>query len=104
MALGASIRKARGRTTQEALAQAMKTDQSRVSKWERDHHRPTLEEIRAIEDAVGRPRGFILVHAGLVTLPRGIEDQIALDPRLTDVSRTAILGALKGIMETQGTP
>lgn len=98
MALGAAIRTARGRTTQEKLAELLETDQSRVSKWERDHHRPSLEEVRAIEDALGRPRGFILVQAGLVELPQGLEDQIALDERLSDGERELLLASLSGLL------
>jgi transcriptional regulator with XRE-family HTH domain len=76
--LGPAIRRARGRTTQQQLAELLETDQGRISKWERGHHRPTLEEIRSVERALGRPDGFILFEAGYLTLPTTIEETVVL--------------------------
>jgi transcriptional regulator with XRE-family HTH domain len=98
VSLGAAIRTARGRTTQQQLAELLGTDQTRVSKWENNAHRPSLEEIAAIEAALGRPLGYILIRAGLVELPRSLEDSIDVDPRLDDRARAALRGALAGLL------
>lgn len=101
MALGAAIRTARGRTTQQQLATLIGTDQTRVSKWESDTHRPSLEEIRAIERALDRPPGFIFVQAGLISVPMTLEEQIKVDPRLNDADRVALLGSLSGLLNAK---
>lgn len=100
MTLGAAIRTARGRTTQQQLAERLGTDQTKLSKWEGDHHRPSLEELGEIERACNRPRGFILVAAGFVELPASLEAAIDVDPRLTDEGRAALRGALAGVLGT----
>lgn len=55
--------------TQVRLAKAAEMSQERISRILSGarNARPTLEQLERIEDAVGRPRGFILTLAGYCT-------------------------------------
>lgn len=86
---------------QVALADAIGTDQGTVSKWENGKQRPSFEDVSAIEDACGRRRGWIYIHAGLVEDVTSIEDAIAVDKRLSDAQRAAVAGALLGVLSQQ---
>lgn len=93
--LGGAITVARGRMTQKALAKALfgnESRQSTISRWERGlAERPTLEEINAIEEVTGKPRGWILVRAGYVELPSSTRDAIVADTALDDQHRDIML-------------
>ena len=90
--LGSAIRRARGTMTQTDLAQALGLDQPKISKWERDKDRPSLEDIQAIEDATGARRGFILISAGCVEEVLTVEDALAVSP-ISDGDRELVLAA-----------
>lgn len=77
--------------TQEELADRIGTDQPTVSKWERNLIRPSLENIRLIEAATKRPRGFVFIAAGLVDLAQDVRHAIELDTALTDDGRRSVL-------------
>lgn len=98
-ALGEGIRLARGRATQIEFAELLGTDQSTLSKWERGIQRPALETLMQIEDAAGRPRGFILVSAGLVEMPTTFEEVLAMDGRLEEAVKEVILGGLRAAQQ-----
>lgn len=58
--------------TQAKIAEVLDSDQGTVSKMLRGVGRKfSLEQIAAIEDAAGEPRGTVLAMAGLVT-PDGV--------------------------------
>jgi transcriptional regulator with XRE-family HTH domain len=86
---------------QEDLATAVGTDQPTVSKWERGIIRPSLEYLRAVERATGRPPGFVFVAAGLVELPQSTEDAIAMDTRLSDAAKDSVLAVLETMSRHQ---
>lgn len=81
--------------TQQQLAERLGAgvDQPTVSKMVRNQRRPSLEEIRAIEDAAGVPHGAVLRAAGFVDLGASVPDAIAADPGLTPVARSALVAA-----------
>lgn len=96
MAIGKAIRRARGSMTQEQLAALIAVDQPTLSKWERNLQRASFEHIRAVEDATNRPRGFVLVAAGLVEKVTTVEDAIAMDPTIDDRFRDLLLTSVQG--------
>lgn len=66
--LGEAIAKCRGEShSQFQLALALGMTPSGVAKWEQNERQPKLVEITRVEEACGRPRGFILALAGFVT-------------------------------------
>lgn len=97
--LGAAVRAARGRMTQGELAAALGVDQPTISKWERDDIRPSLEQLRAIEETTGRRRGFILIAAGVVEDVTSVEDAIEAHPDLSEEARRVLLRAFDGALE-----
>ncbi len=91
--IGEALRRARASTKQEVVATALGVDQPTVSRWESDKTRPTLEQISAFEEAVGRPKGFCLIAAGYVEMPTTAREAIEADPILDPALRTVVLGA-----------
>jgi transcriptional regulator with XRE-family HTH domain len=85
--------------SQERLAELIGTHQSRVSAWVGGKNRPSLETIAAIEDATGRPRGWILERAGFVAMPTTTEQMLAFDPELDEHSRR-VLRAVYSVLTT----
>lgn len=72
--LAASLRSAKGETTQTKLAELTGIDQGRLSRilnYSRNET-PTLDEIVRIEVALGLPLGYVLAAAGYVT-PAGVK-------------------------------
>lgn len=82
---------------QEELAALVGSDQPTISKWERDLQRPSLEHLRAVEEATGRPRGFVLLQAGCVDDVTTVEEAIAVATDLDDAARRALLGTYQSI-------
>ena len=91
--IGEALRKARAATKQEVVAEALGVDQPTVSRWESDKTRPSLEQINAFEKAVGRPKGFCLIAAGYVEVPKTAREAIEADPSLEPGQRKVVLGA-----------
>lgn len=91
--LGVCIKTARGERTQAWLAEAIGAgDQSTVSDYEVGRSRVNLDQVVAIEDALGLHRGQLLVASGYVPEVQNAEDAIKLDPNLTDrFDRQALL-------------
>lgn len=81
----------KGRKTQDELAVATGFGQSTLSQWENGRSMPDLDQLRAIEEACGRPRGWIALQAGYVAGLTKIEDAIAMSPDLDDVGRDIVL-------------
>lgn len=88
--LGRAIRAARGLVSQKELAERLGVEQPLVSKWENDRRRPSLEELHAIEGALGRRQGFILITAGCVHDVLTVPDAIAVAP-ISDDARGYLL-------------
>ena len=77
--LGQAIKMTRTRLgfTQVEIAEALDIPQSHLSRWELDKAVPSLEQVGALEVALGVRRGALLVQAGYVD--SGITDiEIAL--------------------------
>lgn len=98
--LGEAIRAAyQGRLTQAQLAGIVGVEQSTVSKWSRGTARPTLEQIRDLESACGRPVGFVLRAAGFCQDARSVPEAIDADAALTDATRAVLHRAYEGALE-----
>lgn len=95
VSLGVALRAARKPRTQDEMAEALGVDQATISKWERGVSRPTLEEIRAFEEAAGRARGSVLVATGSVELKEGVELAITADDRLGAEQKDYLLNAYR---------
>lgn len=92
MDLGKAIKRARGATTQDQLAALLPdVSQPQVSKWEKGKQAPSIQAIMAIEDALGRPRGWIFRAAGLVAEPVDVREAVASDPSLSDEARRVLV-------------
>jgi hypothetical protein len=89
----------RGRLSQGALARALGYSQPSVHQWVSGASLPKIVDIPRIEDACGRPRGFILHLAGLVAPVRTVEEALAMDPTLDDAGRSVVLGAYHGVVD-----
>lgn len=73
------------RKTQTALAETVfHRDKSLVSKTLAGKRPLTLDQLVAVEDYLGRRRGFLLRAAGLVDEPRTVREWIETDPLLSD--------------------
>lgn len=78
---------------QEALAKAVGVDQTTISRWMRGETRPTLERLATLEEAAGRPRGFVLRAAGFIDDAVSARDALDLDEVLTPENRPVLLAA-----------
>lgn len=96
--LGEALRRARGRMTQDELAAATGIDQGTISRWERGQGQPGLDQIRQIEDAAGRRRGFVLIAAGYVSVPATPRAMIETDAELENGYRVLVLSAYDGAL------
>lgn len=81
------------RLSHTAAAKALGVSQPTVTRWAGGGVRPSLEDLARIEDACGRPRGFILHAAGYVSDVASVEDAVLMDPDLDDAGRAAVLAA-----------
>lgn len=100
MELHEAIRQAyTGRLRQIDLAERLGVDQTAISRWARGANRPQLEELAAIEEACGRPRGYILRLAGFVDEIVDVESAVAADPRLNDEGRRTVLITYRAVVE-----
>lgn len=88
-----------GRARQEDIADKIGINQSQISRWSRGENLPTLEQLAQIEDAAGRPRGFILNAAGLTSPVTTVREAVAMDPNLSDDWRRAILAVYDQALE-----
>lgn len=89
--------------TQVQVAERMAVDQTRISrlangKWSEDRG-PDPWILAKIEDAAGRPRGWILTQAGFVAEARTVPDAIAVDPALSDTQRGFLLTFYRGAVQ-----
>jgi transcriptional regulator with XRE-family HTH domain len=120
------VARVKAQKRQADLASALGLHQSTVSDMERGRLMPSIPQIRIIEEALGVPRGELLVAAGLVSekamewgpapaLPSAretaewtdrafMEDQ-ALDSRweaLTPQERSRVIGYIDHLLELRG--
>ena len=65
-ALGASIRRHRGETSQAELADRLSVSQSLVSQWETGVVQVTAEHVIGVERVLGIRSGSLLIEAGYV--------------------------------------
>jgi transcriptional regulator with XRE-family HTH domain len=68
VALGQALRAMRKESglSQEAVAALIDVPQNYISRWETAAWTLPLTEANRIEAALGRPKGYVLVHAGYV--------------------------------------
>lgn len=90
-----TTREARG-ITQTDLAHTLGVDQAMCSRWETNPHwNPRIDDITAIDDALGQPRGTLLRTAGYLDDTTTTEQAVMADPNLTPDGRDAILILLR---------
>jgi tetratricopeptide (TPR) repeat protein len=90
-----TLREARG-VTQNQLAEALGVDQTMCSRWESNPNwNPRIDEIAAIDDALGQPRGSLLKAAGYIADITTTEQAVMADPALGPDGRDAILILLR---------
>jgi transcriptional regulator with XRE-family HTH domain len=92
--------------SQVQVARRMGVDQTRISrlalgKWKPENG-PDPDVLARIEEACGRPRGWILIAAGYVADVGvlTVEDAINADRALTEPLRQALLGHYRGAVES----
>jgi transcriptional regulator with XRE-family HTH domain len=85
-----------GVLSQRRLAGILDVNPSTVSRWIAGEYLPTLDDIAAVEQACNRPLGWILHLAGYVEDVTTVEQAVAMDSRLTDSARQALLDAYEG--------
>lgn len=85
MDIGTAIRIRRGKMSQTELAKSIGLKQNTISDWENGISLPTLDQVRALEDALDLPVGGLLLNAGYVETD-GIEAAIRADEALGDDS------------------
>ena len=96
MTLADAIRFAyKGTLTQVELAEELGVAQNTVSRWSTGDVEPSLDQIAAVEDACGLPRGFVLRAAGYVDASDSAEAAIAADHRLDAARRDLMLATYK---------
>jgi transcriptional regulator with XRE-family HTH domain len=95
------------------LAQLTNVSNPYLSQIERGLHEPSVRVLKAIANALNVSAETLLVQAGLLdrsengqddeqalpTPPRTTEESIAVDPRLTDDQRTALLAVYRSYVE-----
>src|SRR4051794_23476468 len=85
-----------GRLKQDELAERSGIPQQTISRLAVGESSPKFWHLIAIEDACERPRGWILVQAGLVDLPTSVPEAVAMDPKLDDGQRRIVLDVYRG--------
>jgi transcriptional regulator with XRE-family HTH domain len=104
-ALGAAISGARRRagTRQVDLGPRIGVTQATVSRWEQGEL-PSLDQVVAIEDALGLARGELLVAAGYAPATAPLAEAIRADTTLADdIDREAML-ELYRVLRTRTKP
>lgn len=98
--IGRAVTAARGDMTQMDLARATGIDQPTISKLEKGMRRSplTLWEMRAIEQATGRPPGFILTEMGYLHRRNTARQAIAAEPGLSVEGRRLVVATLDAAM------
>lgn len=86
---------------QEDLSAITGISQQQISAYMTGKNEPSLAMIAAIEDACERPRGWILIKAGLVHLPSSVPEAIEQDPNLDDYERRALLHSYQGLIDSK---
>lgn len=67
-----------------------------LSRFEQGERIPTLRDVCAIEEALGVPRGQILIMAGYVEGVASVLQAIAADPELTESGKSMMRQAYQG--------
>lgn len=76
--------------SQRQLAEMTKIDEAQLSRILKSES-VTLPTIQRIEQALGAPKGLILVRSGLVDLPAEVRAAIEADPKLNESERELVL-------------
>lgn len=84
----------KGRITQTALAEQLGVQQNTISRWVTGETTPSLDQIKALEVAAGRPVGFVLRQAGFVESSRTLENAVDSDPTLDEADRRLVRDAV----------
>lgn len=94
--LGEAIRRCyEGKFTQDQLAKAIDESQPSISRWARGEVEPTPSDIWNIEQACGRPPGFVLRLAGYVEEASSVEGALGIDDTLDDDGRRYVLAVYR---------
>ncbi len=91
--LGAAIKQALGQRQQKEVAAAIGVDGGRLSRWISGEVRPSLEQIRALEQACDVGDGALLYAAGYLAPPKTVLEATAVDLELSEAGRHFVVGA-----------
>lgn len=80
--------------TQEMLAERTGFRQTQISRWERTNE-PSLDELAALEKAMGVAPGTVLRAAGYVREPKTVDEVIHTDPNLMPELLGVVLDAYR---------
>lgn len=83
-------RRARGLLQDQLAASAEALKQPDISKWERGKAVVPLEALPLLDEALGEPRGFLLVAAGYVSGVQSVPEAIAMDTTLSPEARRVL--------------
>lgn len=67
-----------------------KVTQSQISKWVRGVSVPPLDILPDVDAACGKPRGYVLRHAGYVEDANDVLTALVVDPVLDDEDKSAL--------------
>ena len=100
--LGQAIKRERGGRSQTDLADLIAVRQATWSDWERGKSKPTVEQIRRIEQVLGVPAGYLLRAAGFVDDPttRTTAEAIMADPDLDPDFKRTLLRAYRSFRDS----
>lgn len=99
MDLGQAVARALSGHRQVDVAERLGVSQNSISRWKTGDQRPALDQIAALEEACGRPRGFVLRLAGYVDDVVDVETAISADPELDDIGRGVVRSAYRNYLE-----
>lgn len=88
-----------GRLKQDELAKRTGIPQQTISRLALGDSAPKLRHLPAIEEACGRPRGWILIQAGYVNDVVTVEQAIDIAPELNDTQRNVLKDVYFGILK-----
>jgi|1186.fasta_scaffold856051_2 transcriptional regulator with XRE-family HTH domain len=90
-----AIRAACAGIDQRDIAKAVGVEQSTISRWMRGATQPSFEKLKRLEDAAGRPRGFVLRLAGFIDEADGADARYAIhqDQALSVEAKSMLVAA-----------
>lgn len=80
---------------QDELAARSGIPQQTISRLAKGESKPKFWHLAAIEEACDRPRGWVLIQAGIVAGVTTVAEAIAVAPELDDVQRRVLMNVYR---------